>query len=229
MKRVYRCKHCGRGYPRRDWGCWCTGEYLKRFTGCLVAEPKDIPEGEHGDCRIEKVTFSERTNVGGNWHDPRFMNAGETVTMLKHGGKLWMSDTPDEVRSQRFEIADRHPTILMGGLGLGSAISYVDERCIPERVVVVEIDPDVIALVAPTYAHLDWLEIVEGDIRTYGKAGPRATFDVAWIDIWGNYNSDLLPDMFAVRRSLRRVMKPGGGRVQIWIEDLLKYYKRTGR
>lgn len=239
MRRVYRCRHCGRGYHGRDYGCHCTGTYRRRLKGCLVAGPEDVPAGEHGDCRIERTVLSERTNVGGDWHNPRFVPEGTEVVRLLHGGKLWMSNTPDEVRSQRFEIVGRpHPTILMGGLGLGAAISYVDGTCVPERVVVVEIDPDVIALVGPTYEHLDWLEVVEGDIREYGRTGPRDAFDVAWIDIWGNYNSDLLPDMFDVRRSLRRVMKPGQlehssdgsrSRVQIWHEGLLRYYRSIGR
>lgn len=238
MRQVYRCRDCGRGQRTRDSGCWCTGTYRKRTTGCLVAGPEDVPVGEHGDCRIEKTTFTERTNVGSH-HGPRMVPAGTEITRLLHGRSLWMSNTPDEVRSQRFHIEGMpHPTILIGGLGLGAAISYVDEHCIPERVVVVEIDPDVIALVEPTYAHIDWLEIVEGDIRTYGKEGPRATFDVAWIDIWGDYNSDLLVDYFAVRRSLRLVMKPGQlkdswdgsrSRVQMWNEGLLKYYRTIGR
>ncbi len=99
----------------------------------------------------------------------------------------------------------------------------------PEHVVVVEINPDVIELVASTYTdYLPWLEVVQGDIWEWPKTGPKNYFDTAWMDIWANYNESFLPEMYALRRQVRRVMRPGLDRVKIWKEDELKYVKRRG-
>jgi hypothetical protein len=236
MRTRYRCHECGRSYPdRHDHFC---GSEKRPLCRERLVGVEDIPEGESGDIRIERKTFDTRTNVAGNWHNPSFMEAGDTIVTLRRKGSIWMSNTPDEIRDQWFSVVseeDKPPTILIGGLGLGIAIQKIHERHTPEKVVVVEIDPDVISLVAPTYASLPWLEIVEGDIKEYGGVGPKDFFDVAWIDIWGNYSLDDLDDMFSVRRSLRKVMKPGTityrkmSRVQIWKEEEIKYARRNRR
>jgi len=232
MRKRFRCERCGMSWEDRwDHHCFDGEVDLVPFESI---GPEDIPDGERGTVSIDRVTLERDTNVAGNWHHPSFMSAGESIVRLKRNGRLWMSNTPDEVHSQRFPITHsrtERPSILLGGLGLGIAIQIINEKCIPEKVVVVEIDPDVIALVSQVYEPLPWLEIVEGDIREYGKIGPRDFFDVAWIDIWQDYSTDDLEDMFAIRRSLRRVMKPGRGfcgksRVMIWKEDELKEARR---
>jgi len=235
MRTRYRCHECGESFPQRH-DHFCGSEKRSLCKESLIGVD-DIPEGESGGIKIERKVFTERTMTG-TWRSPSFMEAGDTLVTLRRKGSIWMSNTPDEIRGQRFYIsreAGNRPTILIGGLGLGIAIQRIHERHIPEKVVVIEIDPDVISLVAPTYASLPWLEIVEGDIWEYGKVGPKGFFDVAWIDIWGNYCLDDLDDMFTVRRSLRRVMKSGTityrkiSRVQIWKEEDLRYARKNGR
>lgn len=197
----------------------------------VVITPEDIPEGQSGSVTVEKMHLTESFNVGG-FQRPDYMRAGETLVMLKRDGNLVMSNTPDEVRSNYFHVPheDRGKplNILVGGLGLGCFLKGIQQKRTPHRVFVVEIDPDVIALVAPTYKPLPYFRVICDDIRDYARRGPPKHFDVAWIDIWGDYNTDLLPEMFAVRKSLGRVMKPGGGRVHIWREEDLKEARRRG-
>ena len=67
----------------------------------IVAKVVDIPEGCSGDVEIKREVLEKRTMVG-SWHRPSWMEAGDVVVRLHEGGKLWMSNTPDEVRSQWF-------------------------------------------------------------------------------------------------------------------------------
>ena len=227
MRTIFRCDECGRTQDF-EFTHRCGPDFAERVLRPEeIVGPEDIPEGVCGRARIEHLVFEKDTQVG-SWHSPSFMKAGSRLVRLYHDGVMWMSNTPDEVRSQHIYIPSNleSPTILIGGLGLGSVISLIAGHRIPAEVVVVEIEPDVISLVAPTYAHLPWLTIVEGDIREYGRIGAKDRFDVAWVDIWGDYSTDDLEDMWKVRRSLRRVMKPGtlghmGSRVQLWKEGEL--------
>jgi hypothetical protein len=158
------------------------------------------------------------------------MDDTETWVGLFQGGNLWMSNTPDEYRWNRCGMpCQSHDggVGLTAGLGLGLVIEILQGYTKqPTKLTVVELNPDIISLVSPTYSKLPWLEIIQCDIKEFGKTGPNGEYDWAYIDIWGNMSQDDLPEMTAIKRSLRRVMKPGPKRISCWNEEPLRRGQR---
>lgn len=188
-----------------------------------------IPSGVSGNLTLKNEVLTEMK--GRVWQGESPMDAGETYVSITENGRLWMSNTPDEKRTISYELAGMGATagmdILVGGLGLGYFLErFQRERNIPNSLTVVEFNPHVIELVYPTYSCLPWLKVQDGDILAYGVSGPRKFYDWCYVDVWGDYNIDLLESMKKLRRSLLPVMKSGRGRVILWKECELKYHRR---
>jgi hypothetical protein len=198
-----------------------------RTTKLKVITPEDLPTGTSGEFELRREVLERR--LGRSWKGETPMDAGETLLSLCQGGKLWMSDTPDERRSNRASFVypgtSDPQTYLIGGLGLGFVLTILQGRAV-EKCIVVEKYQEVIDLVYPTYASLPWLEVVCDDVFEYGKVGPKDFFDWAYMDVWGDYGGYMLPQMAALRRSLRRVMKPGRAKVACWNEEEIKRHHR---
>ena len=173
-------------------------------------EKVDIPEGMSGSVSIRRFEVSEeaarfealRAIIGGSG---RGVPAG-WYTGLYRNGTLWMSDTPDEMRDHWEvcrEIERRGGRVLIMGLGIGMLVRFALSLPNVEHVDVVEIDPDVIALVGPTYEG-DRCTVHLGDAYTYRfPAGSR--WDVVWHDVWAHITSDNVPEMAPLKRSRIRL------------------------
>lgn len=168
-----------------------------------------VPEGRSGDWAVERFTvapdeasmerFRAAINFGG-----RFVPAG-TYTRLVRRGAIVMSDTPDEIRDHMWAIYQAHGHCLVNGLGLGVVLGGMLRKAGVERVTVVEIDPDVIALVAPHYIAQfgDRCEIVQADALEW--APPKGVrYGVVWHDIWNSLCWDNLADMHRLHRRYGR-------------------------
>ena len=175
----------------------------------------DIPAGQHGRARVEKVVVSE---IDAKWNNLRSLfasggaNAGRGATVGQHtefyvGHRLWMSDT-------RAEIIDHMPlfravrpgcTVLLHGLGLGMALN----GCLLEgasKVTVVERDPDVIALTGSYWREkwgADRVEIIEADALAWNPPN-GSHWDVVWHDIWPSICTDNLEEMGVLHRRFAR-------------------------
>jgi len=198
-----------------------------------IARVENIPAKRVGNFEIKKEKLEKEIYPNGFFS--RSMKKGETlVRLFQHNGdraSLWMSNTYDEKLSQYF-----HPctgNILIGGLGIGLVLEYIQVQVKNAhkvtKVVVVEKEQGVIDLVADTFKRkMKYLEIICGDIFEFGKTYQHKDFfDAAFIDVWGNVSEDDLSSMTKVKRSLRRVMKPGRGRIKCWAEGSLRYSRRT--
>ena len=98
-----------------------------------------------------------------------------------------MSNTELELLQHRAAIqrASFGGTVLACGLGLGCYVRACLAFEAVERVDVVELSPDVIALVAPSLAEhvsVGRLVIHEGDAFDFDSSG--CGWDVAWLDVW---------------------------------------------
>lgn len=190
-----------------------------------------IPEGHSGNMRIEHK--DPDTMLVRTWNGESPMPKGSTWVGLFEGNNMWMSNTPDEKRDISIDLSNmgytEGQTILIGGLGLGFFMEWFQQdRHVPEHLHVIEKNADVINFVQPHYESLPWLCVEHGDIWEYGKVGPHKQFDWCYVDIWGNYNTDLLEEMKKLRQSLRPLMKPGKGRIILWKEAELKRQRRRG-
>jgi len=123
------------------------------------------------------VTFSEPTR----WHK-----------LLEDGG-VWMSDWPiEQAQHDRTLTPIRRGRVLVGGLGVGYATTVLALRKQVREVVVVEISPEVCALVEPfllrTSPARAKIKVIQQDLFRY-LAGARERgehFDWAFYDIWAS-------------------------------------------
>jgi len=112
--------------------------------------------------------------------------------VMQDGTKSWMTMVPMEFESQMPALHAAGGTVLVSGLGLAQMAYGLTCHPAVERVIVVERDPDLIAL-AQRFAQIDrWpnrgkLTIREGDMRHYRHEGP---VDFLYVDIWLGYRGE---------------------------------------
>lgn len=117
----------------------------------------------------------------------------------------WMSDAPGEIYDQVEAIEQIHRRggrVLIGGLGLGVMVKASLESPLVERVDVLEIDGDIMQMIAPHYAADPRLRVIHTDANRWRPAKGQA-WDVVWMDIWPHVTAKNLPDMIRFRRRYR--------------------------
>jgi len=170
----------------------------------------EIPEGRQGQWAVRRFTVTPeqaaidqlRNSIRGTSHRSV---APDTYTAIEHQGEIVMSDTPAEIKDHLSFFENMRGDILIFGLGIGMAAKAALEDPEVKSVRVVEIDPDVIALTAPTLLakYGDKLTVVQADAFTYHKKC-RDKFDAVWHDIWPTICADNLPEMAKLKRSWAR-------------------------
>lgn len=176
------CDVCGRRMP----GGQCP--QLRGCRGCptrrsIIRGLLEIPAGRSGKWSVAKVDRSQDELLDD-------APAGRTYTVLRHDdrGTIY-ADHPRLVAEieplvRRACTAGGH--VLLGGLGLGIAAKLVLARPRVQAVTVLEIAPEVIELVAPSYVD-PRLEIIEADVRAIDideLVQRRGQIATAWLDIW---------------------------------------------
>jgi spermidine synthase len=84
-----------------------------------------------------------------------------------------MADSEPEMRDHYEAVARARGRVLINGLGLGMVLSAILAKPDVEHVTVVEVEPDVIALVGPHYA-CDRLQIVCTSAFDYEPPAPMS-------------------------------------------------------
>ncbi len=125
--------------------------------------------------------------------------------LLVRDGRTWMSLVPGEMESQMPHLAAARGTVVVCGLGMGVMAYAVSARRAVERVVVVEKDPEVIAMFRQFADFETWpqrakIDIVEADARQVRVDG----VDFLYADIWPCYRMDcMVPDMQAIQGNIQ--------------------------
>lgn len=183
-----------------------------------------VPVGKRGAVEVRHFEVEENSfeNLRLMLHGGRQCRPG-TYTKLLRNGELWMSDTTaewDDHRVAYLAMRQYGGRVLINGLGLGMVVKAALDLPNVEHVDVVELDPDVIALVGPTYAG-PRCTIHQDDAYTIRwPVGTRWT--VAWHDVWLNICGDNLSEMAKLHRRY-------GGRVQwqgSWAREECEYERR---
>jgi len=149
----------------------------------------DVPEGKSGEVEIKRFVVdaagSAFTKMRAAMKGRGYVPEG-TYTEIRRAGVLWMSDTPDEIRDHLGFIGRASGRVLVTGLGLGMVAAACLRKPEVEKVVVVEIDPDVVALVAPHLVEQfgDRVDVVLADAYKWKPAEGSRVFDCAWHDVW---------------------------------------------
>lgn len=112
-----------------------------------------------------------------------------------YGMREWivvMSDTPDEINDHAEMLLWAEGRVLVHGLGLGCVVHGLLTKDTVTSIDVVEVDPDVIALMAP-YITDPRVTIHQGDCATF-KWPPGTRWNYVWHDIWSEISPYNLSD-----------------------------------
>lgn len=178
-----------------------------------------IPEGTRGSAKIEHFTVSpadaSRSKLRAllNNRSHMMLCPGRHARLLVDG-ELVMSDTMMEKDSNRRLIEKARGHVLIGGLGLGMVIwPLLAKRPRLHSLLVLEKNPDVIALVAPHLPKDSRLVIVEVDVFRWSPPRIRR-FDTIYFDIWPDICKTNIGEAAGLWERARAWKTPGG-----WIGD----------
>jgi hypothetical protein len=144
---------------------------------------------------------------------------------LEIDGALMMSSTNMEFITNLPFLDHVKGDVLIGGLGLGLILEELRGREDVRSVTVIEKNPDVIALVAPT-VRLD-AKIVEGDVFKW-QPGEFEFFDTIYMDIWENSTKEEDPEIKRLKVRYKKWLRKGGA-IGAWGSSPIKWRTPTGR
>lgn len=181
-----------------------------------------IPEGERGKWLIDRMTLTKKFCDGlflqgmrevRDCGESRLPKSGKYTRLIETyddpmgsptNKRVMMSDTPAELKDLDPMLEEVYGDVLIHGLGLGCAVDLCLQRGTTVRTItVIEIDQDLIDLVAPTLLkrHGKKLEIIQADAYEWRPKGRN--FDTIWSDIWPTIGPDNLPEMARLKRMWR--------------------------
>lgn len=188
-----------------------------------------VPEGESGTVAVQRFEINADNDIM-QMRDVIRLGRPRTplgqYTKLVRNGQLWMSDTLAEWSDHKFawsKMRQHGGRVLVNGLGIGLIVQAALTLDNVEHIDVVEIDEDVIKLVAPHYA-CDRLTVHHADAYTV-KWPVSTKWTVAWHDVWPTMCEDDLPDR-------TRLMRKYGNRVQwqgCWGQDVILRERQRDR
>lgn len=173
----------------------------------------DGPVGDGPGCWHVEVVVADP------FHEMKYAMQGRPsgdgpFNVLRHNGRLWMSDTDAEIRDHSQPVYQTKKrvneqgecSVLIHGLGMG----LVAAACLRSgaSVDVVELHGDLVEWMRP------WLEELAEEhgvgvsfhvADVFGKKWPVGSrWDVVWHDIWPEITEDNLPEMIRLHRSFGR-------------------------
>lgn len=177
-----------------------------------LAHKVTVPPGQSGNVVVEQFSLSaEEAEFAAlramiSSQRGRGMVLPGIYTRLRIGTRFVMSDTPDEIddHSDPIHCTREGSRVLIHGLGIGMVLQACLEKG-AEHVDVVELDEDVIEVVAPHYLrkYPGRVTIHRGNALTY-KWPKGVRWNVVWHDIWDTITADNLPDMRRLHRRFGR-------------------------
>lgn len=191
-----------------------------------------VPEGERGDVRVRHFTVSpeqsEVTRMRAIFNPYAFVPAGN-YCKLEVGHEVMMSDTPMERRTCAEVVRNANGKVLIAGLGLGWILHPILAKPEVTEVTVLEINPDVLALVAPGIPDDPRLTIIEADALAWTPPKGKL-YDCVWFDIWPTICEDNLDDIGKLNRKYARRMNKDNPKAWrgSWCEDDLRRIRKGG-
>jgi hypothetical protein len=145
---------------------------------------------------------------------------------LQVGGRLVMSDTPMERRTNRSVVDHAHGRVLIAGLGLGMILPPILGKPEVESVIVVERSADVVALIGPHFASPK-LTLVVANVFDW-KPARTDRFNCIYFDIWPDICTDNLTGINRLHRRFRPHLDRDdpGAWMGSWVHDELKARRR---
>lgn len=174
-----------------------------------------VPEGRVGVAQVEHFEVNRLGSAftafgGGRSYVPEGLYA-----RLRVRNDLVMSDTPYERRTNLPVVWNGRGRVLVAGYGLGMVLCALARNVLVDHILVVEREPDVLALVHPhvqAYLGKDAgkIETLEGDIfEAKAQVKARGPFNCLWFDIWTDACTDNLEQMARLSRLYYPLKAPG--------------------
>lgn len=181
-----------------------------------------IPVCEKGQFKIERKHVKPTFNFS---KDGRSVPEGE-YTFLYRGKTLVMSDTPDEKRDHSWAVYQAKGECLIAGLGIGMVLNAMAMKEEVTHIDVVELEQDVIDMVAPYYEQLYPNKITFHCASIFDwKPNKDKRYDCAWFDIWDDLCTDNLEQMATLHRKFGKKATWKGS----WGKEYLQYQKQRTR
>lgn len=190
-----------------------------------------IPEGKAQTAEVQHFTLTPESQTIDSLrhiiHGMSFMccKPGNYVRIVADG-KLQMSDSDMEWRTNTDFLLNAHGDVLIAGLGIGFVIVPLLLKPEVNSIRVVEKNPDVIALVAPHLKHKK-LRVDNGDINTYRNQLNGDRFNTIYFDIWHDLCTDNAEHMKRLHRQYRKYMRPNGY-MNSWTRDIMPLLRARG-
>ena len=186
---------------------------------------RPYPDATHGTAAIQSYRADGLTALRAAIHGEN-VREGDVCTQLLINGHLVMSDSRDEYRDHITAINRATGRVLINGLGLGCYLAAILTKPDVRRVDVVEINPDVLALVAPHFYDDERVRFHRADAYEQAKRWPSGIrWDVAWHDIWPDKCTDDLKHHARLSRSYGRRVDWQG----CWAHERLLWLRERGR
>lgn len=141
------------------------------------------------------------------------------ATIGQAHGECVMSDDPRELRKHIAPVLQAAGRVLVTGLGLGCVVRGLLTNADVTRVDVIEVDADVLAMVAPTLGSDPRLVFHHGDARTY-RWPTGARWDLAWHDVWQESPDTQVAHAELLARYRRLVIQQGAWGFPRWAKRL---------
>lgn len=146
---------------------------------------------------------------------------------LCRGKEVWMSDTPMEMGTCMEFMTSAHGKVFVAGLGIGVTLLPVIENPNVEKIVVAELDQNVIDIWEKASANIDTskVEIHNFDCHEPEKFLEKGEkFDTLWFDIWVNICADNYPETKELYKKYRKYINYDNENryVGFWMRDYIK-------
>jgi hypothetical protein len=146
---------------------------------------------------MAEITHFEIDQKGATRYNLSLMFSGQgrraveegKYTRLTANGRLQMTDTPAEKRDHAEVVSVATGHCLVTGLGLGMVADAMADKHEVSKVTVIEINPDVIALVEPHLRNRHKIEVICADAHEW-ELPKGVRWDVIWHDIWPEVSLD---------------------------------------
>lgn len=154
-----------------------------------------------------------------------FFDAGFTYPALLEDGRIWMSVTPNEIRTMEAPLCAARGRVLTYGLGMGYFAYMASRKAAVSSITVVEQNADVVALfqqyILPQFEHADKVRVVQGDAFAFAaRRTPGDGFDFVFADLWHDVGDGL-----AMYKRLKRLEdRNPDSDYAYWIERSMQCY-----
>lgn len=197
-----------------------------------------IPEGTSGKFSIKQMEYpsnhkfelaNARTRiVGGDKSDSVSFDHSTTWIQLLENNRTWMTSLPIEQMQHWRVLKDFSGHVLVGGLGIGLAVTILSKNPKVKKITVVEQSPDVCELVYP-YIRQNKVRLIKDDLFDFLKSLAKERdynpvpnkFDFAFYDIWASDSQSTFFDTVVPLRELSKGLIDDSN-VYCWNENVMR-------